>query len=127
MGDKNNFKGIFYNVNEEQKFFEGGAHFKYNDLYKILESIYKERIKSNSTEKNNNLSNNKIISSYKILYQNQSRNFKPLVQSLTNKKNDNNKKLYTSRNRNNNNINVNFKNNNKIINILQMKIKTKIK
>ena len=39
MGDKNNFKGIFYNDNNEQKYFEGGAHFKYSELIKQLQNL----------------------------------------------------------------------------------------
>ena len=37
----NEYKGIFYNENneEEQKFYEGGAHFKYYELYDILEEL----------------------------------------------------------------------------------------
>ncbi len=37
----NEYKGIFYNENneEEQKFYEGGAHFKYYELFDILEEL----------------------------------------------------------------------------------------
>ena len=37
----NEYKGIFYNENEEdeQKYYEGGAHFKYYELYDILEEL----------------------------------------------------------------------------------------
>jgi hypothetical protein len=38
----NEYKGIYYNDNTEQKYYEGGAHFKYNDLYKILEELVKK-------------------------------------------------------------------------------------
>ena len=34
-----NFKGIYFNQEEEQKFYEAGAHFKYSSLCKILEKI----------------------------------------------------------------------------------------
>ena len=33
------YKGIYYRDNSKQRFFEGGAHFKYKQLYKILEKI----------------------------------------------------------------------------------------
>ena len=33
------YKGIYYNESKEQKFFEGGAHFRYKDLFKILKSL----------------------------------------------------------------------------------------
>ena len=35
-------KGIYYNENAEQQYYEGGAHFKYNELYLILEEIAKK-------------------------------------------------------------------------------------
>ena len=31
------YKGIYYNDDKEQQYYEGGAHFKYKELYKILE------------------------------------------------------------------------------------------
>ena len=34
-----NYKGIYYNDEKEPKLYEGGAHFKYNKLYKILLSL----------------------------------------------------------------------------------------
>ena len=36
------YKGIYYNHNAEQQYYEGGAHFKYIELYKILEEIAKK-------------------------------------------------------------------------------------
>ena len=33
------YKGIYYGDENEQKFYEGGAHFKYEALYQILELI----------------------------------------------------------------------------------------
>ncbi len=36
------YKGLYYNDNTEQKFYEGGAHFRYKDLYKILEELVKK-------------------------------------------------------------------------------------
>ena len=36
------YKGIYYNDDIEQKYYEGGAHFKYKDLYKILEELSKK-------------------------------------------------------------------------------------
>ena len=34
-----NYKGIYYNDSKEQKYFEGGAHFKYESLFKVLLSL----------------------------------------------------------------------------------------
>ena len=44
------YKGIYYNENTEtQKFYEGGAHFKYSSLYKILECLHnKQTFRQNS-------------------------------------------------------------------------------
>ena len=36
------YKGIYYNDDKEQKYYEGGAHFKYKELYKILEELAKK-------------------------------------------------------------------------------------
>jgi hypothetical protein len=40
-GDENleNFKGIYFNDDKEEQFYEFGAHFKHSDLCKRLESI----------------------------------------------------------------------------------------
>jgi peptide subunit release factor RF-3 len=37
--DNNNFKGIYYNDNDEQKYYEYGAHFPYRELCYRLEKI----------------------------------------------------------------------------------------
>ena len=40
------YKGIYYNDdNNNQKVFEGGAYFKYNQLYQILENLVLEQKK----------------------------------------------------------------------------------
>ena len=36
------YKGIYCNDIAEQQYYEGGAHFKYKELYKILEEISKK-------------------------------------------------------------------------------------
>ena len=36
------YKGIYYNYDKEQQYYEGGAHFKYKELYKILEELSKK-------------------------------------------------------------------------------------
>ncbi len=35
----NNFKGIYFNDNQEQKFYEAGAHFQYRELCYRLEKV----------------------------------------------------------------------------------------
>ena len=83
MGDKNNFKGIFYNVNEEQKFFEGGAHFKYSDLVKKLQNLIKKQEKNLNIciEKINNQKEEKHIKINRFILKNKleiSRNLKTI-------------------------------------------------
>ena len=40
MIDVDNYKGVYFgNDTNEQQFYEGGAHFKYIDLYSILENL----------------------------------------------------------------------------------------
>ena len=41
MGD--NYKGFFYNDNDEPKYYEGGAHFKFIELYRILDFLEKKQ------------------------------------------------------------------------------------
>ena len=50
------YKGIYYGENNIHKYYEGGAHFKYEDLYDALEEI-----KNEINEKNDDHSNSKIL------------------------------------------------------------------
>ena len=92
MFDVNNYKGVYFgNDTNEQKFYEGGAHFKYSELYNILENLVltmplerrgtseepkkKTNIDIIETNENNNNSRN-------------TRNIKPLIESLTQKLSD---------------------------------------
>ena len=51
------YKGIFYGNNDEDEpeFYEGGAHFSYIELYKILEKIANNNKIENNKEKENKL------------------------------------------------------------------------
>ena len=40
-----NYKCFFYKNNKEQKYYEGGAHFKYKDLYEILSFLAEKNIR----------------------------------------------------------------------------------
>ena len=73
MQNKYEYKGIFYAKNDSNhKYYEGGAHFKYIDLYNILKTLSKKKslsktkkdIKKNSLSqgKNNPNSNNNALS-----------------------------------------------------------------
>ena len=100
------YKGIYYGDETEQKFYEGGAHFKYNKLYKILEILVKER---NKKEKENK---------QELLYVHKNKNLNNKKNTKINKKTRNilndldiNKLQYNTINNNYNNINYNIKNN----------------
>ena len=45
MEDNIEDKGIFYNDNQEKQYYEGGAHFRYIDLYNILDQIQRKEKK----------------------------------------------------------------------------------
>ena len=49
------YKGIYYNDDKEQKYYEGGAHFKYKELYKILEELAKKINSKKIPKKNKNV------------------------------------------------------------------------
>ena len=70
-----NYKGIYYNESKEQKYFEGGAHFKYKDLFKTLMDLggIMPEDNYNNTSKNNeiNKNNDKILSLSNLLQKNQ--------------------------------------------------------
>ena len=46
------YKGIYYNDNTEQVFYEGGAHFKYILLFKKLQLLSKIQENSSSVIEN---------------------------------------------------------------------------
>ena len=76
-----NYKGIYYKESKEQKYYEGGAHFRYKDLFQILISLggiilEKEYYYSNM---NQNIDTNRK----KIIYSNsQSNKFKKQKQKI---------------------------------------------
>ena len=72
MLDIENYKGIYFGDENEQQYYEGGAHFKYKDLYNILEELIKKEEKMNNpitTDYNyspdNTILNFNFISKYK--------------------------------------------------------------
>ena len=100
------YKGIYYGDESERKYFEGGAHFKYIKLYKILEKIarernLKERVNEFDIHKRNNLNNSL---NKKIMKDKKTRNIMNFL--------DNNKISYNTISINQNNIrNDSFNNN----------------
>ena len=103
------YKGFYLEKNNEQKYFEFGAHFRYNDLVKALKALQKtQNLKKEKTQNRiNNINNIQVEQNYNEVFnqinkqlcekmtdlipQNnfiQSRNFKPLIQSLSQKLTD---------------------------------------
>ena len=94
-----NYKGLYFNNKKEEKtkFFEGGAHFKYIDLYKKLDSLSKQlNVKNQINSEEKKLLEKKIAN---IIPESQSRNIKSIIISLSQR--NYKKKLFTSRNHNN--------------------------
>ena len=52
-----NYKGLYYKETKEQRFYEGGAHFPYEELYKILLYL-KEELKEQNKNKNIQINKN---------------------------------------------------------------------
>ena len=52
------YKGIYYGESKQQKFFEGGAHFKYSDLYRQLELLRGEKYNNENVRKKINENHN---------------------------------------------------------------------
>ena len=49
-----NYKGLFYNDQKQKKYFEGGAHFKYKDLVKVLEELKEKQDEKENEDKAHN-------------------------------------------------------------------------
>ena len=93
------YKGIYFNETNELKFYEGGAHFRYQDLVNVLEDIkaknvFKQRNAksmtavhrhSNNNNNNTNCNGEVVLGSSSNKMKCQSRNIHPLIQSLTQK------------------------------------------
>ena len=83
-----NYKGIFYEGNNNKtKFYEGGAHFKYNDLYNKLSEL-QNMISPNKVENENNidLKGKKYkINNLSIKKNNLDNSFKSLNNKINNK------------------------------------------
>ena len=74
----NEYKGIFYNENneEEQKFYEGGAHFKYYELFDILEELVLRQENDNKTIQNEYNNPKNTILNFNFISKGKSRNIK---------------------------------------------------
>ena len=124
-----NYKGLYYKEIKEQKYYEGGAHFPYKVLYKILLNLGG---KISNEEYNNHNDNNYIDSLIQRVKENKNknktRNFEQFnymnnpntlnkYLSQNNNQKENNKNNYISRNVNNENKFLNNKNNTTSINL----------
>ena len=65
----NEYKGIYYNQKSTKvKYYEGGAHFKYIELFRILMKISKKEKKNISKHKELNSSNKFKVTKYILIY-----------------------------------------------------------
>jgi hypothetical protein len=62
----NNYKGVFYKESKEKNYFEGGAHFKYKDLYEVLLLLGGTLPTSEKEYSINSINNKKINSSLNL-------------------------------------------------------------
>ena len=121
-----NYKGLYYNESKEQRFYEAGAHFSYEKLFKALLYLKEEQDKKenfelqkdiyqNSNENNNNANknlniNNGLNSLFQIndLLQNNNNNSRPRTRNVANTyfNNHPNTQIKNVLNKNNNNKNL---------------------
>ena len=107
----NDYKGIFYNENEEeeQKYYEGGAHFKYKDLYHLLEELVKkEEKKNNPITIDYNYSPENTILNFNFISKGKSRNIRENI------KKEERKEIGTEINKNKDNCTIGENNKNKL-------------
>ncbi len=124
MNDKDEYKGIFYDDNSERKYYEGGAHFSYEELVTILINIQKQQIinenKNKSLNKKSEIDKDSILKQVPIVSRQKNFSMKNIFscdnQIIKNKiqKINNNNNNYNNNNNNNKKINNNDNNNLKI-------------
>ena len=88
----NEYKGIFYNENEEdeQKYYEGGAHFKYYELYDILEElVLKQENDYNTIPNDYNQSPKNAILNFNFISKGKSRNIKEIINNKKEERKEN--------------------------------------
>lgn len=62
------YKGIYYGEESERKYFEGGAHFKYLHLYKVLDKLSREQKRQLDRQKSNENMDNLILNVINFLF-----------------------------------------------------------
>ena len=88
----NEYKGIFYNENEEdeQKYYEGDAHFKYYELYDILEElVLKQENDYNTIPNEYNQSPKNEILNFNFISKGKSRNIKEIINNKKEERKEN--------------------------------------
>ena len=94
---ENNYKGVFYNIDNKKNYYEFGAHFQYKELFNkllILQKLQNEESKSDTNIniqknsinliKNNNLNKSNILNSNNI---NENSNNKKILKKISDSKN----------------------------------------
>ena len=109
MNEKKEYKGIFYNNNSKQKYYEGGAHFSYEELVNILNNIKNQKIINENKAFNKNEIDKEIILK-KVPIISRQKNF-----SMKNIFSYDNRKMKNEINERNFNINNSIKDLNSII------------
>ena len=102
-----NYKGIYYNDTKEQKYYEGGAHFKYKTLFNILLSLGGYIIEDsqihypNNSNKKHHIRSNKDINSLLIKVEGKQSKYKTRNLGQFNYVNNPNTQIKQSQNSNN--------------------------
>ena len=107
----NEYKGIYFNDNDsnEKQFYEGGAHFKYKDLYNILEELIKKEEKMNNPITTDyNYSPDNTILNFNFISKGKSRNIRENI------KKEERKEIGTEINKNKDNCTIRENNKNKL-------------
>ena len=88
------YKGIYYNESKEEKFFEGGAHFRYKDLFQILLALggilpngnyyYSIAFNKDNINTNNSRNINPIIGLGKVVTNEKDKKNKPKTRNINN-------------------------------------------
>ena len=114
MKENTEYKGIFYGENTSHKYFEGGAHFSYHALVKILSELQKTNFQLKQNQDNEIKENKKI--EIPILAKHRNNSMSNLIQNKTDikieKQNFNNDIYNKSRNKNFSSTKNNYTNNN---------------
>ena len=93
-----NYKGLYYKETKEQRFYEGGAHFPYEELYEILVYLKEEQDKQFKKELKEQKEQNKTKQSDKnptMLEENSNIHIYDLIQNRNNNNNANKTKTRT--------------------------------